>query len=256
MNLLLISLAFASPVNDSIIEYNKLSYYDLPTLTDSQLDTLEKDKILQFIDSGDGVDTPRRGVCFYQSDSEFLPLWLSYSDPHFTLKSNFRFELIKKIGVDKMVWYGHLDLPWPVDDRHWITLSWNNHHMAKVSHNKMWEHPWELDLSYESKILDLIRTGKIKDLTEDAFKSSIFLPESKGAFALIRLEERTLVIYHSTGTIGGLVPDELMIRFLMRSMEELLTGIDQRSVQRVPRHYKSPHTMIYGGDGIQIPHLP
>jgi hypothetical protein len=259
---LFISLAHGLPINDKIDAFNSLSYFDVPGLNTKQIDNLLEHEVVKVIDSGDGVVKAKRGVGYLLTPAKPSALWIAYSDAHFSLNQNFHYHNLDSQPPDKQTWYGLVDLPWPFEDRHWVTTSWNNHKMAAATNNEMWEHPWEKSPEYHQQAGNEIAKGKLGAVNFEQFEKAIFLPENSGAIATITIEDQTLLVYHATGTIGGVVPEDLMLRYLLHSITDLLKGIEERAINTVPKHYRSDHhntgahSQIIGGDGNPILFYP
>ena len=253
MVFLLTSIAFSNPINDGISKFNAYSTFDVPTLTDNQIDDLNAHKVVKILDSGDGVSKPKRGIGLLLTAASPNDLWIAYSDDHFTLNPNFHYILLEEQPPDKQTWYGLVDLPWPFEDRHWVTTSWNNQELATQTNHEMWEHPWVKSPERHASARLVIESGVYPKLQTKHFDEAIFLPENSGALATIQMGSETLLIYHATGTIGGVIPDDLMLRYLLHSLTDLLNGIEERALQKVKAHYTSGHKPVINGSGMPIP---
>ena len=180
-------------------------------------------------------------------------LWIACQDPHFQLNKMTQFHLIESDGIDRNLFYGFMDLPWPFASRHWLTLSWNNHQMSQESDGRYWEHPWALEKDWTGKVMPYIQTKKLGDLNVNAVENAIFLPENQGAWVMLDLEIKRLVVYHTTGTVGGEIPENLMLRFLVHTMQDLLRDLEHTAKTKIPAHYNTAHKTMYGGNGKPIP---
>ena len=251
---LLTSLAFSHPINDNIRSFNSHSKFDIPVLTDKQIDDLNSHKVVKILDSGDGMSKPKRGIGLLLTQATPNDLWIAYSDDHFTLNPNFHYIQLEVKAQGNETWYGLVDLPWPFEDRHWVTTSWNNLEMASLTDNQMWEHPWVKSPEFHEKARKVIASGVYPKLKAKNFDEAIFLPENSGALATIKIGKSTLLIYHATGTIGGIIPDDLMLRYLLHSLTDLLNGIEERALQNVKAHYTTGHKPVISGSGVLIPY--
>ena len=70
---------------------------------------------------------------------------------------------------------------------------------------------------------------------------------------MINLPSGTLILYHATATVGGYIPTDLMLSFLMRGLDDMFAGLERNASTKARTHYDSKHLPIYGGDGILIP---
>ena len=82
MLFILSSIAFSNPINDGINRFNAYSTFDVPTLTDKQIDELNAHKVVKILDSGDGVSKPKRGIGLLLTAASPNDLWIAYSDDH------------------------------------------------------------------------------------------------------------------------------------------------------------------------------
>jgi hypothetical protein len=146
-----------------------------------------------------------------------------------------------------------MDLPWPFANRHWLTLSWNNHEMSLRSEDRYWEHPWDLEKNWSNKIMPLAAAHSLGNLKTEDIDEAIFLPENQGAWVMLDLNIKRLVVYHTTGTVGGDIPENLMLRFLVHAMQDLLRDLETTAHNEIPSHYTQSHKHVYGGNGKPIP---
>lgn len=165
-------------------------------------------------------------------------IWLAIQDDKdFTLV-----ESLTEIQLEDTAWghkrlYQHLDLPWPVTDRHWVLEIKNNVVMAKSSQDRIWERVW--DLTTESDI----PTGR---------PEAIWSPINDGGWFLVDACGGTLVIYHARSVIGGSVPREAVTRWAMLTLDSLLhTTIDR--AEGIHTHYTHGHPPIQRPDQSEIP---
>lgn len=249
------SVGWADPLNEAISSFNAMSHYDIPALTGEQLTLLRQGGVVKFIDGGgDGFTTPKRSIAYLLTTAPRDDLWVSYLDVHFTIQESTRYHLVASQPPDRMTWYGYLDLPWPFDDRHWVTTSWNNHEMSEATGGRMWEHPWTLEQDWRPQVEPLVDAGQISWMAREVLDASIYLPKNSGAFVTIGLDGgQTLLVYHSTSAIGGSVPEDVMLRYLLRTIDDLVTGVDARAREDVPAHYTAGHEALIGGDGASLP---
>ncbi|CAN0453703.1 unnamed protein product, partial [Ectocarpus fasciculatus] len=236
------SVGWADPLNEAITAFNTMSHYDIPALTGEQRAQLRQGGVVKFIDGGgDGLTTPKRSIAYVLTAAPRDDLWVSYLDVHFTQEST-RYHLVQSQPPDRMTWYGYLDLPWPFDDRHWVTTSWNNHEISQATGGRMWEHPWQLEPDWRALVEPLVDGGQIPWMGRDVLDASIYLPKNSGAFVTIGLDDdQILMVYHSTSAIGGSVPEDAMLRYLLRTIDELVTQVDERARKVVPGHYTAGH---------------
>ena len=110
-----------------------------------------------------------------------------------------------------------LDLPFPVQDRYWVTKIAHNGHLFQASGGAMWELSWtdanvDVDLS----------TGPYQTDVEGATKVSW----TTGAWLLIPLDEdRTLVEYFAWSDPGGNVPRRLASKLVGHQVRTTLRNV-------------------------------
>jgi hypothetical protein len=128
--------------------------------------------------------------------------------------------------------YQHLDLPWPISDRQWVIEVWNNTQLNDATHNQVWERVWNLS---DSKKMD------------EPDPQAIWAPMTDGAWLFIPAMDGTLVIYHVRSTVGGAIPDEVVTRWALATVDEMIVHALTRA-KEIPAHYGSEHFAIDGGD--------
>ena len=256
----LLSLAFAdvtastAEVQNTISKFNTGAHFKLPTLTPAQLVELQQGNVVSILDDSAGVDAPRRAVGFMLSEVSQKQLWLACQDPHAVLNSSTK-ELRTKINADQSAhWYGFMDLPWPFSDRHWMVKSWNTTSLAKQSNNQLWEHPWDLLPNGATEIKPFIDSGKLSGVTLDLVNEAVYTPVSNGAWAVATVNSHTrLIVYHATTVVGGSIPESTAVRYTVITLEDMMTDMEKRAIEWVPKHYVSGHVGVLGGDNEIIP---
>jgi hypothetical protein len=249
-------LAFGKTPNELLQEYNTYAYFSVPTLRQNQVAELLKGNVVKIIDHDPEGKKPSRAVGYMISEISKSDLWLAAQDPHFTVQSSTtEFLLYQDPSVpDKMQWYGYLDAPWPITDRYWVVLSWNNHKVSVKSNNRFWEHPWELvsdgpAISRKKMDANIITKGSKSQLD-----SAIYTPYNQGGWGMLSISDtsikgKTLIIYHAKTVVGGGIPENLILQLTYSGIDGLLQDLEDRARNRVPKHYVSGHKAIYGGDG-------
>ena len=171
--LLLCTMLFAKPTVDSIqstiASFNTMSDTKIPTLNISQREKLISGNVVKLVQNGgkeSGKISAGKAVAFYISDIPKEKLWISFQDSHFVVQESTIEAIYKTEGADKIQWYGYIDLPWPLTDRHWLVRVWNNHDLAFKTKNAMWEHPWSLIPGGAELCKDMIRQGKVRGVSQ------------------------------------------------------------------------------------------
>ncbi len=132
--------------------------------------------------------------------------------------------------------YQRLGLPWPFTDRQWVIAIQNNPKIAASSSNNVWQRTWALD---EEK------HGVINN------DNAMWVPLLNGGWIAVEAGGGTLLLYQAQATIGGAIPDELVTRWAMATMDEMLGNVFERAGE-IPAHYSEHHRSINGGDGQPI----
>ena len=259
MLFMLCNMLFAGPTADSIAStissFNTMSDTKIPTLSSSQREKLIAGKVVTLVQNGGaekGQVAAGKAVAFYISDLPKERLWVAFQDSHFVVQESTIEKLYKSEGADKLQWYGYIDLPWPLTDRHWLVRVWNNHELAAKTNNAMWEHPWSLIPNGVDLCKDMVAKGKVKGVTEKMYSSAIYLPDSQGVWAMMDIEDSTLLVYSATATVGGSIPEGLMMKYLLSGLDSFMKDGEKRARNEVPKHYTSGHQQVYGGDGVYI----
>ena len=144
------------------------------------------------------------------------------------------------------VLYQHLDLPFPFNDRHWVLHLWNNEALFSAG---PWERIWALDPRVEGALVDLPADWR------ERHEGALWTPVNEGGWWLFPGEGGTLVVYQVRTSIGGAVPEELVLRYAMSTLDEMMAHIDGRAAE-IPGHYDAAHFSILRPDGAPIPPWP
>ena len=132
--------------------------------------------------------------------------------------------------------YQRLDLPWPFQDRQWVIAIQNNAGIATASSGRVWERTWQLAANQQAPL---------------AKDEALWVPMISGAWLAIDTPDGTLLVYRAKTTIGGAIPDELVTRWALATLDEMLENVFSRAGE-IPEHYRGDHTPIMGGDNVEI----
>lgn len=151
-------------------------------------------------------------------------------------------------------WYQHLDMPWPLRDRHWVVQSEKNLALANDSDGQLWEHRWSLVPDAGQRITGLFEGGPIGDITPAKASKSVRLPLNNGAWMMASTSSSsTLVVVHATVDMGGIVPDSIVARQTRKNLSKMLRKIEN-DADTAWSNYTDRY-LIYRGDGTLIePH--
>jgi len=164
-------------------------------------------------------------------------IWIAILDDiHDKLVSSLTEKRLGPSETGHKLLYQHLNLPWPVQDRQWVVEIQNNVEVAQQTNGMVWERSW-----------DLASPSLVSEPDADA----VWVPVSNGSWLLMPMDGGTLVIYHTRSAIGGRIPDDVVTRWAMATLDEMMLHIAERSEQ-IPKHYQGNHERLKGGDNIHI----
>jgi len=147
--------------------------------------------------------------------------------------------------------YQHVDLPWPVHDRHWVIHCQKNVQLATESDGEIWEHYWTMQTDGREQLDNALAAGRIPKFQAGDLDNAVYLSRNRGAWALIELApDRTLVIAYVDADLGGRFPDALVRRFTRSKLKAGLASLKELS-SRVHLNY-SEERLIHDGHGNPI----
>ena len=169
------------------------------------------------------------------------------SEPHVRLTRAY----ISRLEKGAYVRYQHINLPWPVRDRHWVILCEKNLDLANASNGGIWQHRWTLHEDGPQLLRDAHADGRIDGLSEKDLENAVYLPANRGAWTLAELGDgKTLVIGYFDASFGGLLPGMIVRSFTRRQMRAGLTLIEDLT-GRVHLEYDG-EPQIHDGHGLPI----
>lgn len=144
------------------------------------------------------------------------------------------------------VLYQHLDVPSPFRDRYWVVVVESNQDLYQASDGLIWERHWDLDARGEA--------GCLEDIDPELLPTDdhVWTPVNQGAWAVLPAGEGTMVLYQLRTDIGGGVPDELVVRYAMSTLDTMMDKMSQAAAGS-PTHYVDDHFAIVRPDGSEIP---
>ena len=178
-------------------------------------------------------------------DQPPVMVWLAILDGrHADLPAEYS-EWPLKVEPTAKTLYQHLDLPFPIADRHWIIAAQSNGELYTRSAKTAWERSWDLDPRGEAALADLPASVR------EAAGSSIWTPKNRGAWLLLAVGWGTLATYQLETDIGGWLPDDLVTAFALSTLKSL---VDKTAAlaDREAVHYNAAHFPIYAPDGTPI----
>jgi hypothetical protein len=253
----------ADLVRLEIAKYNGLTELPLPDLDDPQMADLLRAEVVRLRwkqpvpgDTGEEGEEPKerhRVVAMYLIQKPMPDVWLAAMDPHTKASEKVtEFRIAAADGGDPR-WYQFMDLPWPVENRHWAIDIHRNRDLARATGNRIWEASWSLVPDGRDLALRMAKAGETKPIGFGDVESAVYLEANVGAWAMFALSsDLTLLTYQVTVVLGGLLPEGLTARFAMSELEDLCRTIE-KTAAKYPEHYDEDHDPIPGGDGDPIP---
>jgi len=246
----------ARDVREALGVFNRLAAEPVPLLDPDQVEALLRGDIVKIREVPGGPEQPQRVIGYVLYDLPRPQVWIAATDPHASYSGGMlREERIVVDDAGTSVWYQHLKLPWPVQDRHWLIRIRKNRELASQSEGRIWEHSWALDEKGESFVAEFIRAGHIKSVALEEATKSIYTPVNHGAWIVASMPgDCSLLVYHVTSVVGGSIPDSFVAEWAMLTLDNLLRKVGEFS-RGIPQHYVEGHDIARGADGVPIPHF-
>jgi hypothetical protein len=253
----LVSTALAGPsvpeLAAKLDQFNAHAVYPLPALSDRQLAQLSEGEAVRILERPSGGDVRAIGLLVVEADQR--DLWVAAQDPHYVATEGLtEWRMATGTQDGKATWYGHIDLPTPFKDRHWVVRVWNNHSLHAATGGTAWEHPWRLDEASLPGARSAAAAGRIQGITTELFDDSIVTERNQGAWIAVELDGPwALLAYHASTVVGGNIPDGLMARAVHARMRGMLNNIANRAKTVVKGHYTQGHEPLASGGPAPVP---
>lgn len=197
-------------------------------------------------------DVPCKAVGLLVSSQPRDKLWLAIRTLQLENSDDYLEQRLGGTASDE-IWYGHLKLPLLFGRRHWLIEAGDNHVLAAATGNIGWEHHWQLVAGGETKCKHAVRSGQVKGVRPKDLEDTIYTPANKGSWVLIALPGgKTLIGYQVIIVIGGFIPDQLVARYSLYRMTDLLRDLEQQAAS-IHKRYTTKHAPVLGGDGLVLP---
>lgn len=168
-------------------------------------------------------------------------LWIAIlDDKHDKVVSGLIEQQLPGTTSARKLLYQHLDLPWPATDRHWVADIENNGALVSASAGGVWERTWTLASPDLAVAAGAVVPGE-----------AIWMPELDGGWTLAEVAGGTLLVYHVRTVIGGSIPEDLVARWSLSTLDAMLRHIDARA-QGLAGHYDAAHEPVLRPDGTAI----
>lgn len=233
--------------------YNANSKVPVPILSGKQIDEILNGGVAKIREKGATPDDPQRALGYILIDHPRPAVWLAALEPDYLPVKGLTEYMARSEPNGNSTWYQHIKLPWPVTNRHWLIDLENNLELAEKTRGKVWEQTWDLAPGGEPEAMRIVGQGKVAGITMAEARKSIFTPVNHGAWIAVRLrDDKTLLIYAVTSVIGGMIPESLVVRYAMSTLDELLYGIADRA-EKMRMLFASGDYPVPGGDGQPFP---
>lgn len=172
--------------------------------------------------------------------------WLAVTDDHpiDAVKGLTQVALQGAWATEKWL-YQRIDLPWPLQDRHWVLHSTNNLALARAS--AAWERAWDSAPDWLPRAEPLAGSG---------YAEAVTVPVNRGSWLLVALDDtHTLGVYRAQADLGGAVPEGAAEAYTASTLDELFRSTE-RNARSMRSRYGPGCTPQPGGDGQPLPCFP
>ncbi len=237
----------------ALTEYRAHAPFAIPLPSASQCKTLLAGKVLKMRIPND-VGGPVGALAMVVSPLSKEELWLGSADGE---HSGEQAELITHdlpLRPGQMFrWYGFVDLPRPLSDRHFLIHTTINQAVEQATEGRVWSRHWRLEDDGKATMAPIVASGAVKGLDVEVFKEAVYLPLNYGAWLFVDLPDgRTLFAYHTAMSLGGDFPDGLVNRYTYFGLDRL-TELVLAQAATARGHYRGTHALIMGGNGKPVP---
>ncbi|MFT5587243.1 MAG: hypothetical protein ACI9VR_004851 [Cognaticolwellia sp.] len=209
----------------------------VPVLSQGDLARLRSGKTIGRRLESEGEVDGALGIAFMPLSTEAV--WVGgLDDRHAQLAAGLTEVWLPGTNTERKILYQHLDVPQPFSDRHWVVQIRSNAELYAASEGKVWERYWDLDPRPLSDLMLELPEGAI-ELESDTLTT----PVNRGRWTIVRASDGVFVLYEVFTDIGGPVPEELMVRFAMLSLNEFMGTLEEVGTG-APEHYAGDHYII------------
>ncbi|HCH63886.1 MAG TPA: hypothetical protein DFR83_13855 [Deltaproteobacteria bacterium] len=230
----------------------------VPMLTQKERAQLLEGKIMKRW-LGPRGGAPVGALVMVISDFSQAEIWLGSAEGHHikgdSVESKHIVYNLPKTGNEMFYWYGHLRMPMPFTNRHFVLRTMVNKSLVDATGGTCWERTWKLQEDGLAVVRPLVEAGKIPDLTVAQFDKAIYLPANLGGWLALQLPNgQTLFGYHASSSLGGEIPDKLVNRYVMLTLGDIVDEVLQ-GARMMRTHYVSGHEPIQSGSGAPVPYF-
>ena len=235
-------------VRSLLARYQAFGDIPLPELTDEDIAAiLGGEPAIRMSSDSPNASVSEFGIVgIHVIDSPKLLVWLTAmgvaSEPDVRLTR----AMLTEPDRGEYVRYQHVNMPWPIRDRHWVIHCEKDISLAEASGGSFWKHQWRLVEEGESLLPPAIEDGRISGLSVRQLDRSVYLPANKGAWVTSAINDKqTLVIAYFDGSLGGLFPDSMVRRFAKVHLREGLKLVGELSAT-AHQEYADSRTIFDG----------
>ncbi|HCP45504.1 MAG TPA: hypothetical protein DIU15_05660 [Deltaproteobacteria bacterium] len=237
----------------SLQDYNASARFPLPELDPTSMRRLSQGQLLRLRDPAPTEGGPQRITGLLVCEASRDALWLALRDPHLDAVKDLTEVRLSEEGQWPTVWYQFFHTPGPFADRHWVLSVDDNLALARSSENRLWEHYWTLAAEGPQTAADAVEKGQVPGVDSAMVSKAVYVPFNEGAWLVMALSEnRTLLGYTVRASVGGRIPDKLVVNYSLLTLGRVLRRVEARSTT-IHSHYDAAHARIRGGDGEPIP---
>lgn len=227
---------------DALTEHGRVP---VPSLSAEQWDDVSSGDVVRWRQEIEGAVDGAVGVGWLPYANEHI--WVgALDDVHNHLADGLTEVWLEGTSPGHKVLYQHYDVPAPFADRHWVVVVEHNPDLYAATDGVVWERVWDLDERGTKALSD------VPEDTVDNPDESLWTPVNQGGWTLVPAGEGAIVVYQVRSDIGGNVPDELVVRFAMTSLGQMVDHLSQLA-SGVEEHYVGDHFLITRPDLQELP---
>ncbi len=261
LSLLLAGVAHAAELSDADLvdafrEFQGSAPHAVPLPGPSQRQKLLAGKMVKMrLPAAEGA--PVGAMALVVSPLSKEEIWLGTADDaHFGSQDDLIIHHLPLRGNEMFRWYGFVDLPRPLSDRHFLIQTTVNRALESKTGGRMWSRHWTLEPGGEATARSLVATGAVAGVDTERFDDAVWVPQNHGAWIFVDLPDgRTLFGYYTAASLGGNFPDSMVNRYVYWGLERVMEEVLDHAA-KAKSHYRGGHAPIMGGNGAPVPRFP
>lgn len=190
-----------------------------------------------------GSTTVAVGLVRASRDATWLAV--THDTPAARLRGLVERPLLGRWGASPKRLYQRIDLPWPVQDRHWVIESRTNLALAARAPSA-WERAW-------TTVPTALPATRDSEPDPAAWDAATGVPRNDGAWLLVDAgPHRTLAVYRVAVDLGGVVPPAAVAGWTASTLGEVYATLEA-DAQALAARGEAGCVTQPGGDGVPIP---